>query len=276
MIIQLIELNFILVKLTMLRNKGEVIMKKNKKLILFFICVLVVFCLSGCAYTHYTGENTDLYTIAVNSLLWTNGHSFETDRYSNSEIEILEKDNYGRILFLYEEKYFSGGQIVFSSLLICQKKEDNYVFYYPDYNFISIERNPYLNEKIDFSIEQIEELKNLNDWNKEINLEKCVKKEISNTKQKVEINDEILNEIFSRYDGYENNCEVYYLTNDDYGRFICYGTAIVQEEYVYLVMIFNPDSTYNAETCFYEPADYYNYQEEFKQFKELNNWNGEL
>ena len=234
--------------------------------------VVLLFITTGCYNYCYSGDNSDLYTVAINSLLWNLGYSTLTERSCDSEIEIMERDSYGRVLFSYTEKSYSGGEIAFSSLLISQKTEDNYVYYYPDYNFISVPKNSSSNEKIVFSNEEIEILKKNNDWNKEIDLKRCVKKEVSNQKKEVPLSEKELDDILSNYKEYDNKI-FNYLTRDDYGRFICYGWILTDLKREYLVILLNPDLTYNVETCFYIPNDYYNYQDEFKQFKELNKWN---
>ena len=71
------------------------------------VCLLVVALLfSGCRY-EYRGEYLDLYTVAINSVLWTFGASPQTDFAGDPLIEIMEEDDFGRVLFRYTEKYFS-------------------------------------------------------------------------------------------------------------------------------------------------------------------------
>ncbi|MDE6661571.1 MAG: hypothetical protein K2J93_07095, partial [Anaeroplasmataceae bacterium] len=103
-------------------------MKKKHRLLHFLpfmlsgvICILVllffIFWYNLFKYKEYTGEHPHLYTEAINSLLWTYGHSTAADKFCNSEIEIIEEDEFGRVLFEYNEKYYIG-DLVFSSLLI--------------------------------------------------------------------------------------------------------------------------------------------------------------
>ena len=245
-----------------------------KRILLLFLCIALSFSIVGC-YNHYAGDHEDLYTVAINSLLWNLGHSYLTEYACDSEITIIEEDSHGRILFSYTEKYFAGDDIAFSSLLICQKIADDCVYYYPDYNFISVQKDKHSMDPVDFDDDKIENLKEVNDWGQEINLNKCIKKEISNQKKKVPVSEERLEEILSaQYKGYKNH-STFYLTEDDCGRFICYSRVstvndeaeAVKSEYV--VILFNSDLTYS----FYVPTDYYNYQDEFKEFKEQARWN---
>ena len=72
-------------------------------ILICFVIIGLVF--NGCTYKEYKGEYPDLYTVAINSILWNNGHSYGADKAVDSNIEVIETDEYGRILFSYYEKY---------------------------------------------------------------------------------------------------------------------------------------------------------------------------
>lgn len=235
--------------------------------------LLCVIFLTGCGGSYqYSGDHPELYTVAVNSLLWNKGVGSLSDRACDPEIEVVETDNYGRVLFMYREMPFSQN-IVFSSLLIMQSTIDNYAYYYEDCNFIcKDETPPYSKVTSEFDVKDIEKLKQENDWNKELNLDKCKKTEISNTKKKNPIEEKKLREIFSVYNGYYGN-STYFLTEDEYGRFICYSRVVIRDEKMdsekFVVLLFEKDLSYTI----FEPSSPYNYQEEFKQFKQAHHWN---
>ena len=42
---------------------------------------------------------------------------------------------------------------------------------------------------------------------------------------------------------------------------------------VTIYYVFDPDMTYDSETCYFTPQNRYDYQEELRSFKELNHWN---
>lgn len=117
----------------------------------------------------------------------------------------------------------------------------------------------------------------MNDWEQEINPHKCIKKQICNQKKQVPIGKKGLEKFFSdQYQDYSSH-STFYLTEDDFGRFICYSMVCFYDEtngytWKYDVILFNPDSTYSIFT----PTDYYNYQDELKQFKDQNCWNQPL
>ena len=73
---------------------------------------------------------------------------------SRANCEILETDNQGRILFYYET-FCVITQKKESSIVICQKYESDYVYFYEDICYLFSE----------WTDKDIEELKKQNDWN---------------------------------------------------------------------------------------------------------------
>jgi hypothetical protein len=152
----------------------------NKK-VLILIAILIVFIPISILWDRslsyrpkYTGEHPELFSVAVNSLLGTKGYA-QSERPFQPELVLQEEDNYGRKLFFYNE--LEG--ISAYSLVISQKSDSEYVYFYPDYNFISSEDEV-------FSDEETEVLKRKNDWGKEINEDKCTKTNIV-TKKKLDL-----------------------------------------------------------------------------------------
>jgi len=261
------------------------IIAKSTKILIVLSVLLLALSLTGCRYKRYKGKYPELYSVAINSLLWNSGQSAAAGKLVDPKIEIIEEDSYGRILFSYIEQCYARATIAFDSLLICQKSDEEFTYFYPDYNFVSIEREPYSHNYYKFSVDEIQTLKNLNDWDKEVDLEKCVKVEITRNKPKLQIDKEVFDKLFRKAIKHESENKLFihtdFLISDNYGRSIYYGFGEeklgsdknYQKRYFYRVFIFNPDSSYNEETCILEPTDYYNYQDELKAFKELNNWN---
>ncbi|MBE6548604.1 MAG: hypothetical protein E7667_07015 [Ruminococcaceae bacterium] len=240
-------------------------MKKFMAIIFMAFSLILV----GCEYK-YSGDYPQLYTVAINSLLWNHGLSTATDRFIDPTIDIIQKDQYGRILFQYTEKSFTPS-VAFSSLIIMQYSTQEDVYYYEDVNFISKEKVSHSHVQVEFDLTEIESLKEINDWNKDLNLDKCISKEISRTKAKPQIDENTLKEMFEE-NGYYND-STFLLSTDDYGRFICYScvstinNGVLEDQY--LVILFQNDLTYAV----FSPKSFYNYQEELKEFKAKNNWN---
>ena len=146
------------------------IMKRAVKILKSF-CILAMsmIMLTDCWSSHdgtYHGEYPELFSVAINSILGTAGYGSDGELVFDSAIGLVEEDSYGRILFIYYEC----NEISQYSLVICQKSDDNYAYFYPDYNFISISIEEYLYdyevlEAVDsFPVDEIEELKTKNDW----------------------------------------------------------------------------------------------------------------
>ena len=241
----------------------------RKAILILTVFLFIIVALTSCQQ-NYSGEHRDLYTVAINSLLWNKGMSSQADKLCDPSIVIIEKDIYGRVLFQYTEKSFND-KVAFSAILVLQSTNDNCVYYYEDCNFICIEKPPH-NVEVSFDEHDINALKELNDWNKAINLNKCVKKNISNEKEKVPVEEDLLDAIFSAYEGYYSNIS-FHLTNDNYGRSIVYSCVLTTENDMfskkYLVLLFNPDCTYSI----LEITSLYDYQKELGEFKSANHWN---
>ena len=259
-----------------------------KKIVAVGITIFLLICtLTGCNLllpTGYSGEHPALYTEAVNSLLSVIGwHS-----HGDSRVKIMEEDAFGRVLFSYydDNSYYCGERII--GYLICQKVDETYVYYYPDYNYILNEWN---HVDIPFSVEEIEDLKTKNDWGIEINEEKFIKYEITRKKKKpnVEIEKKDFKALIKKYakeherivDDSIPSPSTVYLTSDSYGRMLYFVSGNLRDPYkekiiLILAIIFNPDGSYNEETCVLELNDFYHEQDRLKEFKELNGWNQPL
>ena len=249
------------------------------------ICVCIVFLMFSCFDDRkYIGDYPELESIAVNSLLDGRGN----DGYGD-KIIVIEVDDQGRTLFSYENHGTSYLYENFYSLIICQKSDDKYAYYYPDYNFIITET------KSEMTDEKIEEIKEKNDWNKEINDEKMIKTKVKRIKddytfKTMRINEfrDMIFEVFKKKnDNYGQICSITYFLSDAYDRHIF--LVIIEakneesvslswkEQYIgsYVVMI-NSDEIFDKDNGIMELVNHYNYQDQLKAFKDANNWDKPL
>ena len=167
-----------------------------------------------------------------------------------------------------------------------QKKDNGYVYYYENINFISkvISYSDYLSDQTftefvydSFSTEDIKELKKRNDWNQPINEKKCVRKKIidiiPNRANKL-VPLSLRKEIYDSIPGCQYQDAEYYLkhlTSDEYDRHIYFfRTTDAELNYKdsYLVM-FIQGKTYVVTEIF----DVIDFQKELSEFKESNGWN---
>lgn len=242
-------------------------------------------------YKGYKGENEDLYTEAIYSLLGNRGYYLEGEIIDDSEIVVIEEDSYGRTMFSYFEK----NEISSFSYLIAQKTEDGYVYFYPDFNFISSDYDyPYENDNVIFSTDEINTLKSLNDWNLPLNESKMVCYKITNLKDKPESKIpeetfEVLLKSLSRQFNYLGDDTLYryseYFMTDDYGRTMYYvygvgrdaeGTGVSPDSILQefnAVVIIQSDGTYDLNESILNLTSLQEYQNDLKAFKFLNGWN---
>ncbi|MDE7214021.1 MAG: hypothetical protein K2N42_05530 [Anaeroplasmataceae bacterium] len=262
--------------------------KVRRRINLVFISILSLLILTGCNYKGYRGEHKALYTEAVNSIMAVNGY-YDSPSLADSEIEIIETDSYGKVLYSYHE---SG----WYALCIAQAYDEEYVYYYEDFNFIVAERERW-NSVSDahFTNDEIADLKKLNDFNKEFDETKCIKKEIVTLKKSpklpkdVEKELKVLCEDFARTSGCKGESSVYryveFCTYDNYGRMLFYVFGIHSDmygqgvspdsknRYFDMAIIFNPDWSFDEENAILELTDLFHYQKELKKFKEYHQWN---
>lgn len=204
------------------------------------------------------------------------GHSYGADRAVDSKIEIIEKDKYGRTMFTYYERYYAGAKLSFSALIISQQSSEGYVYYYEDDNYIIMKQELFAKEIQGFSDENLESLKLKNDWNKEVDLSKCVKKTITNRKPDIPSYREIIKEsIFDEFNlsDKENNVFTHFLTADTKGDFIGYGSIMKRDgDEIYFAFLVIIDNEKLDKIHFFVSSNLYDYKNEFISFKESNGW----
>ena len=248
-------------------------MKKSISIVL--LLAVVLYSLTGCIYKEYSGEYSDLYTVAINSLLWSNGHSFSTERYADPKIEIIDRDAYGRVLFTYYEKYYSGAVISYSALIVSQSSNEKEVFYYEDINYIVKEQLMYTQNIKLFEDAEIDNLKKENDWNQELKFDKCIKKEITRCKQAIPYEEEVKNRIVDEFDVTDREYNVtHFLTCDSTGsKFLIYGyIRKTNGQGTFYVALAECDKDSLKSLNFFVPTSVFDCKMDFIKFKDENNW----
>jgi len=243
-----------------------------RPVLLLVIIVAISLSAGGCTFNSedYHGEYPELYSIAINSVLGAKGYIL-SERKVDAKLTVLEKDEYGRTMFVYSED----NDISAYSLIISQKSDGKYVYFYPDYNFISAPKNS-------FSTEAVAGLKQANDWGNEIDLNKCVKVEIVRQKMAGPITDRQLSDLYFKAFGEDSGnyrASTFFIT-DDYGRSIYLGYGWHEQKgqtddgtTIYKTLLFNPNGSYDESKCIMELSDIHNYQDALKAFKMQNGWN---
>lgn len=166
-------------------------MKKKATLLAF---MFFLFGLSGCVFNlgnpyPYDGAYIELYTTAIYSIPDAQGYMHHGEGAYDSEIYIWEQDDYGRTLFSYCEDYSNE---IFG-LVLCQTFDDTNVYFYPEANYVltfidssnmydHFEENHLKNTTETFYLKYCENLKEKNDWNKPLDISKCISYPITDHK----------------------------------------------------------------------------------------------
>ena len=255
----------------------------------FFVCFagLLLLQLTGCFLLLspddyiYKGDYPEVLTVAINSIIGTRGYNV-SEIVEFPDILALETDDFGRSLFLYYENVVS--------LIIIQQNDEEFVYYYPYYNHISIRRLPMginISDSLSmddieksFTIEAILDFKSKNDWNQPINFDKAIRTEIVTVKNDIDgpINKRSITHTYNTVFGenaIRNPNAVFFIT-DNYKRSIY--TAIIRDGFAgdgrrTVIMLFQPDGSLDAERGVMELNDLYQYQDDLKAFMEQNEWN---
>lgn len=240
----------------------------------------------------YEGEHPDLYTVAVNNVFGARGYMSNGESVYDPDIEVIEKDSYGRILFFYDE-HFSFG----TALVIMQAYDENKVSYYLDHcyhPYTYSEDSPYDATYRDlFTEKEISDLKELNDWNKPINGEKCTSSSIVSCKGdgKLGLDEDDFEKVLRSYAdtlNYLGNDSLYryhiYCGKDSCGREIYYVWGVGRDtlgegvspdsttQYFELALIFEADGSCPL-TNLYEITEETDLHTDILAFKERVGWN---
>ena len=226
------------------------------------ICFLIIICLclgfSGCPYTpaRFLGQEVGLYSVAMNSVLGCSYHG---------DIKVLEEDSFGRVLF-------SGSSTLnYFSILICQKedKQNGYVYFYPDCNFIVAKNAD------DITEDQIDLLKQQNNWDEELNENLMTKVKILRKQEKMssDITKRKIKKILKEDPSYvwHAGFRLELVTKDAKGKHLFYVRTTPGFDRNYVVII-NANGTYDKDNCIMEIIDLWNYQDDLKEFKAHNDW----
>jgi len=138
----------------------------------------------------YYGEYPELYTVTIHSVPTVQGYFFDGSHGPfDSLILILDVDDYGRVLYIYDESK------QYTVLGIVQYWDDVYVYFFPADagNFTVFHKSKfqqdgfYIGRNIDiitdYFADEIEKLKLNNDWNKELSLDNMEMAKISRGKR---------------------------------------------------------------------------------------------
>lgn len=272
-------------------------MKKTKIIACILLLTFVTFGLTACL-VFYSGPHLELYSVAVNNIFGADGFGDDGEAPPDPTIDIIEVDDYGRVLFFYNEYPNYSKQRFRTAIVIMQRYDnpDDYVYYYQDDCYL-----PYLGNETPypvgyrnfFSEDDVTALKELNDWNKELNLDKCTRAACSHRKPhgalkiKEKEFEKAIKPVAQKM-GYKGDDTIYryceYCNTDKYGRELYYvygvgrdvygegvSTTSTDQEFEFAI-IFNPDKTCPEENV-YVLTDKASTFDALKLLKQTAGWN---
>lgn len=245
-------------------------MIKKIKQIACILCSMLIILLSGCSPHNYVGFDYDLYTTAVHNVPATSRGNLETT-------EIIEKDSFGRTLFWYENRFVSIYGKPIHALCISQFSEAGRAYYYEDVCFIFSDENMYAPE------EEIAKLKELNDWEKPLNIErmssaKIVKDSLfRDERDRDNPHKDMAMVAVNCSEGFDWGCMV--INSDNFGRqLIILSELKYSESYSILdrgrifAVVVSSQNNYDVNNCYAEIDSFDNYHEIVINLKKANNW----
>jgi len=220
----------------------------------------------------YSGEYPELWSTAVRSIPSATGIGFNG---TQPGIEVIETDQYGRVLFRYGE----GLPPVFR--VIMQRSDDNYAYFYPHYNHMTFPRvgtgYSAIQAQRDLYNEMIEDLKIANNWNQPLSDDSEFDRvRIVRRRVRGPVPEGALREAFHElliYAGRDSipswdSGRMLFLREDRYGRAI-YEHSWGDQKWI---VIFQPDHSFDINISFGELIGD-DYQTDLRLLMEANGWN---
>ena len=157
-----------------------------KKIIKYLMLIILVPLIASCRDLYlYQGNDPELYSIALESVIGSRS-------YVMNQVLRIEEDAYGRVLFAFFGDFIYGensDQSDAIAIVIAQKTDSNFAYYYDSSNSIAAISLHSLDEELTlkliesyFDEEDIEELKVKNDWNKPMNNKLLFRTEVTRKK----------------------------------------------------------------------------------------------
>lgn len=231
-----------------------------------------------------------MHTVTLNSVLGL--------RPDTETCVALDEDQFGRKMFIcygssyaYSER--STDDIFIYAIIILQKTEGGFAYFYPDRNFILAQGDPswpdvwptdeeLVQHRFTLGIEgEIEELRLANDWGEPLDESAMARVRVLQTMGQIESRNstvpwEAFYEVLAHAaDSGERGRPIYViLTSDAYGRHLYFFRHVLEDgacagSYVVIV---NGDGSYDPDGGVMQITDVWDYQDDLRGFKERNGW----
>jgi len=273
-----------------LRDEGREIVKR---VLLFLLVLLMITSLSSCGPSRFSpvSRRLALQLVAIHSLLGTSGP------YGEDAIEVLEEDELGRVMFAFSGSIATGDDGTATrygilAVLIAQKIPESltHVYFYDGINFIlhqlelgEIRNSASLTEAFvmeRFTEEQLEQLKEENDWNMELDEDRLFRVPVSprrKVRYMTDVSQQTVEEAFSAVsEGFRRS---FPLTMDRNGNVIHFVRGANHDRdtqeltfFSSVLLMFDRNGNLIEGTGTMILEDLWDYREELRAFKEANGW----
>jgi len=249
-----------------------------KRITTFILVALMLLPLAGCSPLA-GGSHPELFVVATHSLLGVSGLNRE-------DVIILEEDDFGRVMFAYGGSTIAsdrpGATFNILAVLIAQRTTRRYSYFYDGINFIlhEIEGDwwptalEFLSEAFimeHFSEEQLEQLKEGNSWNEELNEDRFFRvRALRGDKRRHlrTVSEEAQREAFP-VSGSFSVLNSVPLTMDRYGNVLYFMRSWAGRSFL---VMFDRDGNLIEDTGVMELYDPWDYRDQLREFKEANGW----
>ena len=270
---------------------------KKKKGVVFILTVLLLLSFAGCYDPRrYEGNHPELYVVAIHSLLGTRGGW-------GHDTLILEKDEFGRVMFAYVGTTLTSDQFGrenIIAILITQRTTRRHSYFYSGFNFILQEmeledrlwappaRNVLFDEELvmeHFTAEQIDQLKMENSWDEPLDTDSLFRVRISRRCKNyfiTSVSEETQQEVYLSVvdvDQFVANRDSIPLTMDKNGNILFFmrgryrdREAQVWVYYPAFLFMFDANGNLIEDTGVMELTDLWDYRDQLREFKEANEW----
>jgi len=246
----------------------------SRKFKLFISVIVLIFLLTSCKFENrFTKSNIDLKVASRESLLGAVA-------WFQDEIVVLEQDSYGRTLYGFRGRVqLHNHQVI--ALGIIQESTKDTVSFYDGKNMLVKEylgsSDVRLDQNLMFSYyngEDMDQLKERNDWEKPVNSTLLFTSDIINTTP-MPLSENELEEVISQLPYHFDISMLTLLSIDKNGKMLYLANEYEGDSpgVAYLIMV-TKDGKVNPESGIYhlDPTQYLDYFDELNSFKTTNNW----
>ena len=232
-----------------------------KKIILVIMLLVLSLSLSAC-YNSAPDEDS-IYGLL--SAYCVPGMFNDGELRGKVEDKVLERDDYGRVLYQYNAYNNLTEQNEYA-WVIGQKYDDDYVYFYEDICYITE----------DFSDSNVENLKSLNDWGKPLNESKMSRRKLEYYDTALKIHTptslfygDVINALASNLNVERNSLNAYFCDDNAQNQELYWVSVIIEtgETKMYLAIL---DDKYNVVISELEDMD--NTKNDIAEFKKSHGW----